>query len=579
MKNTDISGIFNRIADMLEIKGENPFRIRAYRRAALALESLGKGVAALSHEQLLQIPGIGKDLAGKIEEYAKTGKIEAYEILKTEVPQGVADLLDVPGIGPRTASMVYRELGVTSIDELERAAREHRLLTLPGVKEKTEQSILRGIETVRRYSERHPLGQLRPLAQGIRAFLMKNTPVAAIEVAGSIRRWKESVRDIDLICVSDEPAQVMRAFVRMPFVTRTALRGATKSSVVIEGGIQVDLRVVERKSYGAALAYFTGSTAHNIRLREIAVKAGLKMNEYGIFREKDDRLMGGATEEEVYRVLGMPWIPPELREDRGEVEAALSGTLPALVGLKDIRGDLHLHSNWSDGALNLDELISRSIEAGYAYALVTDHTRGLGVARGMREDRLAEQVKQIAALNRRNRRFRLLAGAEVNILSDGSLDLAEGMLKRLDLVVASVHTGFSQPSAKMTGRIMKAMRNPFVSIIGHISGRIIGARDSYAVNMDDILNSAAETGTALEINSNPYRLDVNDIYAKASKEKGISLVISTDAHDAGQFDYMEYGVAVARRGWLARKDVVNTLPAGKLLKKMQNKSSNPHCAL
>lgn len=572
MKNTEIAGIFNNIADLLEIKGENPFRIRAYRKAAFNITGLGRDISSVSAAELLDIPGVGHDLAAKIEEYLKTGKVDAYEKLKLEAPETLIDMLAIPGLGPKTVSMLYKNHNVRDIDSLEKLAREHRLSGLPGIKDKTEAGIIKGIEMVRRFAARHPLGKMLPLANEIREHIYASAPVEKLVIAGSLRRWKETIRDIDIIATSKDPDAVMKVFTRMPYVSQIITKGPTKSSVVLKDGVQVDIRVVEEESFGSALAYFTGSKEHNIRLRELASKAGLKINEYGIFREKDNRKLGGKSEEDIYNVLGLQYVPPELREDTGEVEAASAGTLPQLMEAADIKGDLHVHSNWSDGAQDLEDLAKTALEKGYRYIAVTDHSKGLGVARGLTEERIIRQKKIIDAINKKNGRFRLLSGAEVNIKSDGGLDFDDELLKQLDVVVASIHTGFKQPAGQITERLVTAMKNPFVSIIGHPSGRLIGEREAYEVDMEEVLKTAAETGTAIEINAYPLRLDLTEPNVRRARSMNVQLVISTDSHNSGQFDNMLYGVAVARRGWLEKRDVLNTLECSQLLKKLQKKA-------
>ncbi len=571
MKNLEISAIFNKMADLLEIKGDNPFRIRAYRKAAFNIESLGRDVSLLSKEELTDIPGIGEDLAGKIEEYLATGGIGGYDRLKEQVPEGLVTLLGVPGLGPKTVAHLYDRYRVTDIDELERLAREHRLVELPGIGEKTEADILKGIGMIRRASARYPLGQALPLAREITAYLAGQSPVGLLDIAGSLRRWKDTIGDIDIIATSADPGSVMTAFAHMPGVREVLIKGPTKSSVVLKEGIQVDIRVVDEESYGAALAYFTGSKAHNIRLREMAVKAGMKLNEYGIFRERDDRRLGGKTEEEIYEVLGLQYVPPELREDAGEVEAAAGNSLPLLLEAADIRGDLHVHSDWSDGNMNLEELAMSMREMGYRYMAVTDHSKGLGVARGLNEERILAQRAAIDSLNRKLKGARLLAGVEINIRSDGSLDFDEEVLKTFDIVVASVHSGFKQSKAQITGRIVKAMKNPYVSVIGHPSGRLLGEREAYEVDMEEVLAAAAETGTAIEINAYPLRLDLAEPYIRTAREKGVTLAVGTDSHNRGQFANMRYGVAIARRGWLRKTDVLNTLGLKELLSRLGSK--------
>jgi len=569
MKNQEIVKIFNDIADLLEIKGENPFRIRAYRRAALNIESLSTDIASTPKDELMKIPGIGQDLAGKILEYIQTGKMHDYEDLKKEVPEGLSGLLSVPSLGPKTAKLLFEKLQVKDLDDLARLAREHKLIGLPGIKEKTEENIIKGIEMLKRGMERQPLGKVLPKAKDVVGYLETHAPVDQIKIAGSIRRWKDTIKDIDILATSRDPKAVMNAFVHLPQVQDILMHGPTKSSVIIHEGLQVDLRVVEEDSFGAALAYFTGSKAHNIRLREMAVKAGLKINEYGIFREKDDKKLGGKREEDVYRILSLPFIAPELREDLGEIEAAIEGRLPRLIDSSDIRGDLHVHTRRSDGSHDFDELIREAKKRGYAYIAITDHSKGLGIARGLNEERILEEKAEIEALNKKLKGFKLLAGVEVDIRSDGRMDFTDEILRQMDIVVASIHSGFRQSREQITRRLTSAMRNPCVSIIAHPTGRLIGERDPYDVNMHEVLKVAKETGTAIEINAYPLRLDLNDAYAKMAKEMGIRLAISTDTHITNQFDFMEYGVAIARRGWLEKRDVLNALDYHLLLKALK----------
>jgi len=566
MLNQQIAKIFDDMADILEIKGENVFRIRAYRRAAQNIDGLPRDVAQMTEAELLAIPGIGQDLAGKIRHYIETGKMEAYDELKKEVPEGLTVLLSVPGLGPKTARLLYERLKIRDIDDLERLAGEHKLSELPGIKHKTEENILKGIGMLRRGKERLPIGRVLPTADDILSRLREKAPVRKLTVAGSLRRWKETVRDIDILATSEEPEKVMTAFVHLPMVKEVLMRGPTKSSVVISEGIQVDLRVVEETSFGAALAYFTGSKAHNIRLREMAVRAGLKINEYGIFREKDDKRLGGEKEEDVYRLLGLPYIQPELREDTGEIEAAMENRLPKLLELGDIRGDLHVHTKRSDGSHTLDELIKAARQRGYEYIAITDHTKGLGVARGLNDEKILEELEEIRAMNKRLKGFRLLMGAEVDIRSDYTLDLPDDILKQLDVVVASVHSGFRQSREQITKRLISAVRNPYVTLIAHPTGRLIGERDAYEVDMEQVFAAAKEKRKALEINAYPLRLDINDTYAKKAKEMGIPIFINTDTHVINQFDYMIYGVSIGRRGWLEKNDVLNTLTTANLLK-------------
>jgi len=574
MKNQEIARIFNEIADILEIKGENPFRIRAYRRAAQNIDGLPRDIASLSEEELLGIPGIGQDLAGKVREYINTGTIGTYEELKREIPEGLTLLLTVPGLGPKTAKLLYERLKIKDIEDLERLAREHKLRGLPGIKEKTEENILKGIEMLKRGKERLPIGRVLPIAREIFDLMKEKAPVVKLSLAGSLRRWKDTIKDIDILATSKEPEKVMNIFVRLPVVKEVLMKGPTKSSIVTTEGIQVDLRVVEEDSFGAALAYFTGSKAHNIKIREMAVKAGLKINEYGIFRESDNRRIGGEREEDVYRVLGLPYIPPELREDTGEIEAALEGRLPGLIELSDIKGDLHVHSKHSDGSHTIEELVKAAKERGYEYIAITDHTKGLGVARGLNEEKVLDELKEVREFNKRLRGFRVLMGVEVDIRSDFTLDLPDEVLARLDIVVASIHSGFRQSRDQLTKRLLLAIDNPFVTIIAHPTGRLIGERDAYDIDLEEVFKRLKEKGKAIEINAYPLRLDINDLQAKRAKELGIPIAINTDTHLINQFDYMQYGVSIARRGWLEKDDVLNSMTTENLLKWIKRGKGN-----
>jgi DNA polymerase (family 10) len=569
MKNQQIAKIFNEIAELLELKGENVFRIRAYRRAAQNIDGLSKDVAALSEEELEAIPGIGKDLANKVHEYLETGKIAKHEELKKEIPEGVLQLLQIPGLGPKKAKMLFDMLKVKSIEELEAAIQKGKLAGLPGIQKKTEENILQGIELLKRGTERRPLGRVLPLAEDIVRRVRDAAPVDKIEIAGSIRRMKETVKDIDILTTSKNPEAVMDVFVKLPHVTRVLMHGPTKSSVITEEGIQVDLRVVEEDSFGAALQYFTGSKQHNIRLREMAVKAGFKINEYGVFKEPGDKKVGGKKEEDVYKALKLPYIPPELREDTGEIEAAQKGKLPDLVTLDDIKGDLHVHTKWSDGSHDLDTVVQAAKKKGYQYIAITDHTKGLGVAHGLDEKRLAEEIRLIDEANKKLSGFKILRGTEIDIRADGGLDLSDDALTPLDIVVASIHSGFKQPREQITKRLLSAIRNPCVSVIAHPTGRLIGERDAYAVDMEAVLKEAAKYGVAMEVNAYPLRLDLNDLHIKMAREYDVPLVISTDTHVTSQYDFMAYGVSVARRGWVEKKDVLNTLSYDQLIKKLK----------
>lgn len=571
MRNQEIARIFNDIADILEIKGDNPFRVRAYRRAAQNIDSFAKDVAETSPEELQEIPGIGADLAAKVQEYVATGSLKFYDELKKEVPSGLVDLLSVPGLGPKTAKLFFDKLHIKDIDDLEKLAKEGKLKGLPGIQAKTEENILKGIAMIRRHSGRFPIGRVLPVAEGILGKLKEKAPVDKLDIAGSLRRWKDTIKDIDILATSKDPHKVMDVFVHLPEVKEVLMKGPTKSSLITQEGMQVDLRVVEEGSFGAALAYFTGSKEHNIRLREMAVKKGLKINEYGIFDVKTEKKLGGANERDVYKILGMPFIAPEMREDTGEIEAALESRLPILVEMDDIRGDLHVHTKSSDGSHEIQELIDAAKARGYEYLAITDHSKGLGVARGLSIDQVLEQHKKIKALNKKLKGFSLLSGTEMDIRSDGSLDYPDEVIKQFDIVVASIHSGFRQSRERITKRILSAMKNPYVSIIAHPSGRIIGERDAYEVDMEEVLKAAKDTGTAIEINAYPLRLDLTDIYVKKAKEMGVRLSINTDTHVTFQFDFMAYGVGIARRGWAEKKDVLNTFGFQTLIKELNQK--------
>ena len=564
--NQQIAAVISEIAAMLDIEGENPFKVRAYERAAQVIASLSQELSALRQRGALQqTPGIGAGIAAKIEEMLDKGACDLYEELKQKIPPGVLGMMRIPDVGPKTVGVLYHQLGIDSIDALEHAAREGRLRAVKGFGPKTEENLLKGIERLRQRAGRFSLADAYPHALGIIEALKKACPIDQIEAAGSLRRFRETVGDIDILVTSNDPKAVMETFTSLPVVREVIAKGDTKSSVLTDLGIQVDVRVVDPSEFGAALQYFTGSKAHNIKLRELAVKRGLKLSEYGVFRVKGNRRIGGATEEEMYAALGLPVIPIEMREDLGEVELALQGKLPSLVELSDMKGDLQAHTTESDGHNTLEEMAHAAKKCGYQYLLITDHSRSSAYAGGLTEQRLTKQMQQIKALNRKLKGMTVLAGTEVDIKPDGSLDFPDSLLAQLDFVVASAHSGFKMDSAAMTKRMIAAMQNPYVDVLGHPTGRLIGQRDPYEVDVEAILVEAARLGVAAELNAQPQRLDLNDVHCRRARELGVLVSIATDAHGTDQLDFMHYGVATARRAWLEPKHVLNARPLDKLL--------------
>ena len=565
VRNFELARAFGEIADLLELQQAGIFRIRAYRRAAQNLESLSEDVEAIAGRgELDTIPGIGKDLAAKIDEYLKTEKIAYVDELHKEIPPGVVELMGVQGVGPKTAKLFFDKLGIDSIEKLEAAIRSGQILGLPGIKEKTRQNILKGIVTLRAGQARMPLGKALPLAEALVGALKALPEVRQIEVAGSIRRRRDTVGNVDILVTSQKPATVMERFVTLPAVAQVLLHGETKSSIRHREGIQVDLRVVESDVFGAALQYFTGSQLHNVRLREMASRNGLRISEYGVFNEKTGERLAGKTEEEVYRVVRLPWIPAELRGDRGEIDAAMEGRLPSLLDLGQIRGDLHAHTDWSDGHHPLPALVEAAEARGYEYIVVSDHSRSSTVARGLTPERLRDQIKQIRELQKTHR-IRILTGTECDILPDGSLDFPNDLLQELDVVLAAVHSRFKQSREEMTARICRALEHPLVTILAHPTGRLIGVRDAYDVDLEQVFATARRHGKAVEINASPYRLDLNDLHARRARDLGCRIAVNTDTHYLANLDHMSFGVATARRAWVGPDQVMNTAPLETLL--------------
>ncbi|HEX7126895.1 MAG TPA: DNA polymerase/3'-5' exonuclease PolX [Thermodesulfobacteriota bacterium] len=566
MKNLEVARLFDLMADLLELSGGNRFRIRAYRRAARNIESLAEDLETVAAEgRLDDIPGVGEDLAGKIAEYLATGRIRALDGLRAAVPAGVADLLAVPGIGPKTAMVLYEKAGVRTIDRLRALAQAGKLRGLPGIQAKTEANILRGIAIVEQGRARVPLGRALLLAEDLVRALEAVRGVDRVALAGSIRRGKETVGDIDILVTAADPNAVMAAFVDLPQVAEVLERGTTRTSVRHRDGIQVDLRVVEPASFGAALQYFTGSAGHNIRIREMAGRLGLKVSEYGVFREDSGRRVAAATEEDVYAAVGLPFIPPELREDAGEIEAALAGRLPSLVEPDDIRGDLHCHTRASDGHHSVDELVAAAAARGYAYVAVTDHSASATIAHGLSREALPAHLARIRAAEAAHPRIRVLAGTECDILPDGRMDYPDEQLARFDLVIAAVHSRLRQSKAEMTRRICRALANPYVHVLAHPTGRLFGERAPYEVDLDAVLRTARRFGKAVEINCCPQRLDLDGTHARRARDLGVLVAIDTDTHALDQLGTMRLGVTTARRGWVGREQVVNAWPLERLL--------------
>ncbi len=558
--------MFRRIAELLEIKGDNPFRIRAYLRAADNVENLKQGIEEYaSSDRLSEIPGIGSDLADKIGEIIKTGTCRQYQELIKLIPEGVLEILEIPTVGPKTAKLLYDRLKIKSVVELKKAAQQGRLLGFPGIKEKTIENILKGIELVNKGKERMDLLTADAVAGSVVAGLKAVKEAQRIETAGSLRRMKETVRDIDILVVSKSAKKISRAFVSLPQVKQVLAQGLTKSSILTKDNVQVDLRVLDSKSFGAALLYFTGSKDHNIKLRQLAIKKGLKINEYGVFNKKEECL-ASRTEKEVYRALGLDLIAPEMREDAGEIEASLKHELPRLLEIKDIRGDFHVHTSYSDGKGTVEEMAREALRLGYDYVCLTDHSQTLKVARGLDLKRLKEKKREIDKVNKKLKKFTILFGSEVEIDSEGNLDYSDNVLSEFDVVVAAIHSGFKQSRAQLTKRIVNACKNKYVHIIAHPTGKLWLSRGPYELDFKEIFKAARDTNTALEINAHPYRLDLSDVHARFAKDSGVKLVISTDSHDVGHLSYMKYGVGLARRAWLEGKDVLNSLRLDALLK-------------
>lgn len=559
MKNQFVADTLYMIADLLDLKGEIFFKTRAYRMAAQAIEALDEDIERLVNQKTLEsIPGIGEALAKKITELIQTGKLEYLERLKKEVPTGLIDLLGIPGLGPKKVAALYKNLSITNTQELREAANKGELRTLEGFGEITERNILRGIQLREKTSGRVLLNVAYEDGTRYLTYLKRCKQIEKINIAGSLRRMKETIGDLDILISSKNPETVMEYFVLYPEVAQVLAKGTTKSSVLLNDNLQVDLRVVEEKSYGAALQYFTGSKDHNVILRGFAIRNGYKLNEYGLFDKTTEKYVAGKTEEEIYKKIGFPYIEPELRENRGEFEAAKKKKLPNLVGFDEINGDFHVHSFWSDGSDSIENIATAAQQRDYMFIGVTDHSQSLKIANGLTEDRIQKKLKEIKTLNKKFPNLRILCGTECDIKTDGTLDYSNKILKQFDFVYIGIHTAFKMDKETMTKRIIKGMDNEQADFLAHPTGRIIGRREAYEVDIEQIIDTAKETDTRLEINSFPERLDLDDIHIKLAKEHGVQFVLGTDSHSINHLDFMRFGIATARRGWLEKKDILNT---------------------
>ena len=562
MTNSAVADLLQEMSVLLELDKANPFRVRAYQRAAQVIGGLSKPVSSLSPEELLDVPGVGRGIAEHVKEIAASGSFRELAALRAKFPEGLLQLLKLQGLGPKRARLLFDELKIDSLAKLKAAAQSGKLQKLPGFGAKLEATILQGLGFAEKSAGRMLHWEAKALMEEVLSALKAIPGLGEISPAGSLRRGRETVGDLDVLCTARDGGRVVGAFTRLPLVERVLAAGPTKATVRLKAGIQCDLRVVPPASYGAALQYFTGSKDHNVVLRELALKKGLTINEYGVFRVSDKehkRPLAGRTEAEVYAKLGLPWIPPELRENRGELEAARQKRLPRLVELSDIRGDFHNHSSHTDGADTLEAMARAAQKMGWDWVALGDHSRSLRVANGLSIEALRASFKELAAVQKKVKGIALLRSMEVDILADGRLDYPDEVLAEIDVVIGSVHSGFTQTEAAMTERIIKAIRNPRLHIVGHLSGRLLNRREAYQIDTEAALAAAAKTGTALEINGQPQRQDLLDVHAHRAKELGCPLAVTTDAHSAAQFQYMALAVTIARRAWLTKEDLLNCL--------------------
>jgi DNA polymerase (family 10) len=573
MNNNQIASVFEDMADLLELKGENVFKIRAYQKAARSIEHLSVELEQLVKEDsnLREIPGVGEAIAKKITELVQTGKLRVYEELKAEFPRGITALLEVPGIGPKTAKLLSTELGISTVDELEQAILDGRVAKLSRMGDKTAENILRQIQATRHKEQRIPIGEAMPIVDQIIAGLKDVPGLKNLTPAGSLRRFRETIGDIDIMGTADNAEAVIKAFTSLPIVKEVLASGTTKASVVVSGGLQVDLRIIEHDAFGSLLQYFTGSKQHNINLREKTRRQGLSLSEYGITYIDTGELEKYATEEAFYNRLGLKYIPPEIREGTDEIERAEKGKIPRLIELADIKGDLHVHTNWSDGSEDIKTMALAAKALGYEYMCISDHSVGRGIAHGLNIERLHQQIAEIKELNKKIGGIHIFAGIEVDIRADGTLDMPDEVLKELDIVTASVHSGMGETEKQMTRRVIKALENPNVDVLGHPTCRMLPGREPVAIDIEAIFQTAANTRTVLEINAMPSRLDLKDIHIYRARELGVKLVMNTDAHAPEHLGFMRFGIGVARRGWCEAKDILNTQPLAEIVKFLKAK--------
>jgi len=598
MDNLEIAKILDQIADLMDIKGENKFKIGAYRKAARAIEELSENINEIYlKDKLKEIPGVGESIEKDIKELIKKRTCQRLKNLKEKIPVKLSELMKIEGLGPKKVAFLYKKFKITTIPQLEKLIGSLKLRKLFGWGEKSEQNILEGIKLYKRFKERFPLGQIYPYAISLKEKLKKSPFVLQIEICGSFRRRKETIGDLDILVTSKNPKKIIDFFVNLPEIQKVNAKGTTKVNVLLKHGPETDLRVVKPESFGAALHYFTGSKTHNIQIRKMGMERGLRINEYGVFKIKNQKStlrqssglilnkaeaskiknllrIGGREEEDVFKAVGLPWIPPEIRENEGEIEAAQKNNLPKLIKEKDIKGDLHIHSDWSDGENSLLEIAKACQKRGYQYIAITDHSSPLGITNSLSPSRILKQIKTIKEINKKLRNFYILSGIEVDINKDGSIFLPDKILEKFDLVVAGVHSSFRLPKEQITKRVIRAMQNLNVDILAHPTGQLINEREPYLIDFEAVIKEAQKTKTILEINAFWSRLDLNALNARKAKENGVKLAISTDSHSLNHLDFITFGVDTARRGWIEKKNVINTLPLNELLKFLKRKNKN-----